>query len=270
MVAKTDISQSRFKNRSFAFADVNGLINSLKSSKQGGLEYGNAGTHAKMTINAGYYRFAPIENRKLKIENRSYDAWGKQTVENWMKLELSQIVGIASLFHFDKSANGFEWFMQSMNNGAGELVQGFIGKSFAHMQNIGGHIDKVGYYKGRTTIRLNDGHIGKNLFGGISFGHYIFGRNMALNPNDAGYNLDLFAHEFGHTYQSIIAGPLYLFKYGIPSAAGGNSSEIDANRRAAVNGLPLSNLRTQGTNRTKWWEVGLAPVLWPFMWSWNF
>ena len=61
----TDISQSRFKNRSFSFADINELINSLKSSGEGGLEYGNAGTHAKMTLYAGYYRFAPIENQKL-------------------------------------------------------------------------------------------------------------------------------------------------------------------------------------------------------------
>ena len=80
MVAKTDISQSRFKNRSFSFAYVNKLINSLKSSGQGGLVYGNAGTHAKMRIDAGYYRFAPIENRKSKIEKATYDAWGKQTV----------------------------------------------------------------------------------------------------------------------------------------------------------------------------------------------
>ena len=66
-----------------------------------------------------------------------------------------------------------------------------------------------------------------------------------------------------------ITGPLYLFKYGIPSAAGGTPSEEDANRRSAYNQLPLSNQRLQGTNRLKWWEVLTSPVTWPFIWSWN-
>ena len=198
--------------------------------------------------------------------------WGGKRFGNWLKTEAMPIVGIASLFDWDKSANGFEWFMQIMNKGTGEYLQNLVGYGFAHMQNIGGYIDKVGYYKGRATIRLNDGYIGNNLFSGISFGYYVFGHNMALNPNDHSQGpegLDLFAHEFGHTYQSRISGPLYLFKYGIPSAAGGNSSEIDADRRGAYN-LPHNNGWAQGKNRTKWWEVGLAPVLWPFMWSWNF
>jgi hypothetical protein len=84
---------------------------------------------------------------------------------------------------------------------------------------------------------------------------------------------DLFVHEFGHTYQSRITGLAYLFKYGIPSAAGGGLSETDANRRGYL------NLRTdpydqekgysEKPNRIKWWEIGLSSVLWPYMWIWN-
>ena len=199
-------------------------------------------------------------------------AWGGKRFDNWLKLELQPFNSLAGLFDYDKSANWYEWPMQVINNFGGEFLQDQIGTTFAHLQNIGGNIDEIGYYKGRAIIRLNDGYIGNDMFLGISFGHYVFGHNIALNPNDNSQGtkgLDLFAHEFGHTYQSRISGPLYLFKYGIPSAAGGSKSEYDANKRAHKNGLPIGSWRSQESNRYNWWEDGLSPLLWPFMWIWN-
>jgi len=84
--------------------------------------------------------------------------------------------------------------------------------------------------------------------------------------------VSLFAHEFGHTYQSRISGPLYFFKYGIPSALYGNlaKSEEDADWRAYNNLGVWPHGYSRPNNRTEWWEVGFAPMLWPFMWSWNY
>ena len=199
-------------------------------------------------------------------------AWGGKRIENWAKLEWGRLNAIGGTFRYDKSARGIEWPMQVINNlSGGEFLQDNIGNGFGHLQNIGGHIDKIGYYQGRTIIRLNENYIGQNWFSGISFGHNVFGRGIALNPNDNSQGkdgLDLFAHEFGHTYQSRITGHLYLFKYGIPSAAGGDLSEVDANRRGVYN-LGYDNGWPQGKNRIRFWEWGIGNMLWTHMWLWN-
>jgi hypothetical protein len=127
---------------------------------------------------------------------------------------------------------------------------------------------KTQEYKGRMIIRTKDNTINN----AISLGHYILGDNIALNPNDTEHDLDLFAHEYGHTCQSRIMGQLYLYRVGIASAAYQGSTEADANRRGFGNlGMtPIDNRSTDYTASTyRWWEHIFAPVLWPFMWSWN-
>ena len=84
--------------------------------------------------------------------------------------------------------------------------------------------------------------------------------------------LDLFAHEFAHTYQSRIMGPMYLFRVGLSSAVFGGSTETDANRRGFGNlGMtPTRNSYKDFSSSTyKWYEFGFAPILWPFMWMWS-
>jgi RHS repeat-associated protein len=195
-------------------------------------------------------------------------------VWNSMKIDFGIANSFLSTFYFDKSATPLEWGLQIYNNFSfGEQLQTSIGRGFAHIQNIGGYVDEVGYYKGRTIVRLQGDYVASSQFTGVSFGHYVFGRNMALNPNDdAKYNLDLLAHEYGHTYQSRIMGPMYLFRIGIASAMGGHSTEADANRRGFGNlGITTTNeWYLRRTNSTyKWWEFLTSPVTWPFMWMWN-
>ena len=197
-----------------------------------------------------------------------------QGLYNAVNISLGPLLSFASVFDFDKSASPLEWAMQLYNNlSFGEQLQSSIGRGFAHMQSIGGYVDKVGFYKGRTIVRLKDDYLGDNFFSGISFGHYVFGYDIALNPYDKEHNVDLFAHEFGHTYQSRTSGLLYLFKDGIPSAAGGDLSEADADWRAYMNlGIdPWGRVSwyTEKPNRLKWWESGVGSLLWPFMWLWN-
>ncbi|MBQ6165425.1 MAG: hypothetical protein IK118_00305 [Clostridia bacterium] len=52
--------------------------------------------------------------------------------------------------------------------------------------------------------------------GGISLGQFIFMKNNHPNKNWT-YNTRI--HEYGHTFQAILLGPLYLIVIGIPSAA---------------------------------------------------
>ena len=198
--------------------------------------------------------------------------WGAKRMENWAKLEFQHINSLTGIFRFDKSANGFEWGMQVLNNfGGGEILQDFAGNALGHQQNMAGNIDAMGYYKGRLVIRLNDNSIPGRA---ISLGHYVIGEKIALNPNDNSQGpdgLDLFAHEFGHTYQSRIMGPTYLFRIGIASVYDNDGlTEQDANWRSSQNNLPIYDWRPKTKSRYKSYEFGFAPVLWPFMWSWNF
>ncbi|OQA92848.1 MAG: hypothetical protein BWY27_00152 [Bacteroidetes bacterium ADurb.Bin234] len=81
-------------------------------------------------------------------------------------------------------------------------------------------------------------------------------------------NVNLFAPEFSHTYQSRNSGLAYLFKYGISSAAWQGSPEGDADRRSIIN-LGIDPGDPPATNQTQWWEAGFGSILWPFMWIWN-
>ncbi len=100
---------------------------------------------------------------------------------------------------------------------------------------------------------------------GVSHGHFIFGKDIAFGPNDTDHDIDLFAHEFGHTYQSRISGPGYYFKYGLPSAFDSDLPEDDANYRAFEKfGIKPFNDPTE-VNRMKWWEFFTGPLVmvWP-------
>jgi hypothetical protein len=139
----------------------------------------------------------------------------------------------------------------------GKFLQDYVGNGLGHYLNISGKIDASGYYRGRLVMRTDENTINT----GISLGHYVFGDNIALNPNDADHDLDLFAHEFGHTYQSRITGPLYLFRYGLASAIYQGSTEYDANIRVAQNNLPIGDWREQTSSTYKWWEFMESPFL---------
>lgn len=57
-------------------------------------------------------------------------------------------------------------------------------------------------------------YIEKKNFGGVSLGMFIF-----INKNRKGDELhDMKIHEYGHTIQTMILGPLWLFIIAIPSA----------------------------------------------------
>lgn len=58
------------------------------------------------------------------------------------------------------------------------------------------------------------GKVKVNWFGSLSLGMFIFVTAREGVAPDPG----LAAHEYGHTFQSLLLGPLYLFAVGIPSS----------------------------------------------------
>lgn len=77
------------------------------------------------------------------------------------------------------------------------------------------------FYHG-AVLTYHDGN-----WGGVSLGPFIF-----VNGNRPDFWIkDATVHEYGHTVQSLIFGPLYLFVIGVPSTAWCNSKKY-AKKRA--------------------------------------
>ncbi len=74
--------------------------------------------------------------------------------------------------------------------------------------------------------------------GGVSLGLFIFTADAAHAPS-AERRAALAAHEYGHTLQSLLLGPLYLFTVGIISFTWANAPRF--RRMRAECGLPYSH-----------------------------
>jgi len=194
--------------------------------------------------------------------------------DNSLRIDFGILNSFTGMFRYDKSAKGIEWPLQVWNNlTGGEGLQTILGNGLAHLQNTGDHVEGVKYYEDRTIVRLKDQYFFDDRFLGISLGSYVSGENIAYGLNDKTGNINLFAHEFGHTFQSRITGPLYLSKYGIPS--GPMRSEVpekDADIRAHQRfgfwpyELEYAPADFSDRNTIKWWEF----FVWPFMPWWNY
>jgi hypothetical protein len=212
-----------------------------------------------------------VDFTSIWLQSFSNSGEAGRRFDNWLKMEFQPFNSILGTFRYDQSANWVEWPLQVLHNlTGGEFLQDYLGNGLGHYLNISGKVDASGYYQGRLVMRTDD----NTLNNAISLGHYVLGDNIALNPDDSkGHDLDLLAHEFGHTYQSRIMGPLYLFRIGLASVINNNGSiESDATRRGSFNlDITIENTKRfpSGTSTYKWYEFLGAPVLWPFMWMWN-
>lgn len=146
-----------------------------------------------------------------------------------------------------------------------EILQTILGFFTAHFANLLRNVENVEFAEGSTVL------LGGGWRGSISLGTYI----LLYPGNRSGAGNMLFMHEFGHTLQSRKSGPLYLFKYGIPSLLTDNYSwmEKDANLRSALyfegkHKIALSKWQSTRFNRLvdkiinpKWWEYLLLFLL---------
>ena len=71
------------------------------------------------------------------------------------------------------------------------------------------NILKVKNYRGDVNV-----YVSSKMSGGISLGKYI---TLSSSYRNLERNENTWNHEYGHTRQSRILGPLYLFVIGIPS-----------------------------------------------------
>jgi hypothetical protein len=103
-----------------------------------------------------------------------------------------------------------------------EGIQTWAGYNAAQFYNSFWEVDNVSYFGGATLTNSNS----SNERGGMTLGSYIMGKNLRASTDDW-----MFMHEYGHTFDSQIFGPAYLFAVGIPSA-------LSASRATQVQGEP--------------------------------
>jgi RHS repeat-associated protein len=125
-------------------------------------------------------------------------------------------------FKTDPNRNIWGRSLQLISRWTWELPQTVFGKGYSHIRNMSGNVDDVSYYGGATLVN-KDEYLGKRW--GLTLGPYINSQNVDADP----YTDDLFRHEFGHTLQSRLVGPFYLFHVGIPSLIGSGLENIGLN-----------------------------------------
>ncbi len=116
-----------------------------------------------------------------------------------------------------------------------ELPQTMLGLAAGTIALLRMDVDSITYRDGVTVIR---GWSDVKSWGGICFGTVILGDDRIASE----LNNRLYMHEYGHTLQSRSSGPIYLFKYGIPSLLSARGVgvhrlhpvERDANQRACA------------------------------------
>jgi len=135
-------------------------------------------------------------------------------------------------YYLDANRNFLGQTWQGISRFSWELPQNTLGYNVSQIRNAFGKVDRVDYFGG-ATFSTRENQDGRR---GVSLGNYI---NVSItgeitgNFEDRVINDPLFMHEYGHTFDSQIFGPLYLPGIGIPSAAGAQWTEIRANRHAA-------------------------------------
>jgi hypothetical protein len=152
-----------------------------------------------------------------------------------------------------------------------EQPQTFMGNFGMHLLNSVWLIFAVDTYKRALVCQgyfLNGG--------GIALGSFIMidlqkSPVVNINPMDERSVPErvLIRHEYGHLLQSISSGPLYIFKYGIPSILTQGWTEVDADYRSdrelllTEQILPVFNNHRSQTKSIspRWWEFVMLAVL---------
>ena len=95
-----------------------------------------------------------------------------------------------------------------------EAPQTTLGNLYAHFRNGTRQVDNVEYWHGATLVNSN----GQRKWG-LTLGPYINAEDMKVGDN-------MFRHEYGHTLQSKLHGPLYISHVGVPSFIGATLNRL--------------------------------------------
>ncbi len=199
---------------------------------------------------------------------------------SWSPTNKAWKIDIGS-FKTDPNRNFWGRSFQLISRWTWELPQTALGKGYSHLRNMTGNVDDVSYYGGATLVNKND-KSGDEW--GLTLGSYINSKNMEADP----YRDPVFRHEYGHTLQSRLVGPLYLTSVGLPSLIGGFLDynlgisnhdrewyETQANRMSyryfsnhapgALTALPWDDNSYPRKYDPEWYWIFAHPPL-PFMW----
>ena len=145
-----------------------------------------------------------------KMVDNAWKEFG-QRVANAAKID-------AGLFAWDKHRTIAGNLFSYVSRFTWESKQTVLGNFVSHFRNNFWRTN-IEYYHGATLVNRN-GH--RNNRWGMTLGSYINGYNLEADPQKD----RVFAHEYGHTKQSMVLGPLYLSIVGAPSIVGSISDDI--------------------------------------------
>jgi len=131
------------------------------------------------------------------------------------------------LFITDSNRNFWGRSEQLISRFTWEKSQTLLGKNISQVRNIFGGVDDVSYYGGATLVNKNEEPDKNGFFHvwGFTLGPYINSKNMKADPSTD----QMFRHEYGHTLQSQLVGPLYLTEVAIPSLVGCGIEKLGLN-----------------------------------------
>ena len=178
------------------------------------------------------------------------------------------------LFHTDpnkQGGGGRTW--ELVSRFIWQLPQTTVGLFYSHSANtIYGRVNSVEYTSGVTVVDVDDLLWDFDQARGVTLSNYIHGMGIGTDPNEVNADGEitpearLLRHEYGHYVQSQKVGPLYLFKYGIPSAARAGWTEDDAEYRSDQYFLENENVsphfeagypRNYTPVNPEWWEYAI-------------
>lgn len=136
-------------------------------------------------------------------------------------------------FYTDNKRGVLDEIWQGVSRNTVESLQTTVGYNYSQLRNATGDKARVDYFGGATFVTKENQSRGTS--NGVSLGNFLninidyqinggFKENVLRDP--------LFMHEYGHTFDSRLFGPLYLPVIGLPSALGADWTEIRANRHA--------------------------------------
>ncbi|MDL2319677.1 RHS repeat-associated core domain-containing protein [Alistipes sp. OttesenSCG-928-B03] len=108
---------------------------------------------------------------------------------------------------------------EGISRGSHESIQQGFGSVVGHIRNTCGDVSDVEFFNGATLVNNNNENDSGHRWG-MTMGSIINSQNLNANTDDA-----MFMHEYGHTQQSKLLGPLYPFVIAIPSGFSAMGSE---------------------------------------------
>lgn len=174
-------------------------------------------------------------------------------------------------FIIEENSGFIKGFLTIISRVVWEQPQTMIGNFGMHVLNIVWLLKKIDVWKHTLVCQgvfLNGG--------GIALGSYIM-IDLQDSPVVNIFPMDertvpekiLIRHEYGHSLQSISSGPLFIFKYGLPSILMQGWTEGDADFRSdrkllhSEQIMPVfSSMKHQKTAISPaWWEFSITPLL---------